>query len=282
MKSDGSEKSEKNTINPLEFDRLPALVEAPGYRKGTGEFTFTTVTPKKYEDYAKAFMERISAVGVFFFCPCGSIDQVEAMLNAAISQSKGISMPSPEPQVMECPPIAVGALAELLGGMTDRNVQLLEEKGTVVRVKGSRGQYDRDRTIAALWKAYKALETGETDAYNDERVRELRVKRQERETKLAERHMRLTNTDRLIQAGSAVEAEERNALLNMPKKLGPDMDMITGTEAEVKLNEWVKGHLKTYSSGETLLAIIRGMSGSGRPQPPRKQKAKQRKKRKGK
>src|SRR5574340_1062491 len=68
------------------YDKLPITVEAPGYRKPTGEFTFVIVTPKQYSDLAKAFMERISSTGVLFFRPClpEEIDGVLAAGNGAL------------------------------------------------------------------------------------------------------------------------------------------------------------------------------------------------------
>jgi phage terminase Nu1 subunit (DNA packaging protein) len=265
----------------IDWVKLPATLDSPGYKKATDEFLFTFATAKKWLDpYIQDMQARLGSMGVVFYVPCQNPEQVEALLRDPADdrlpplQGEGREG---DGAILACPPIPLKDLAEILN-REERTVQLLEEKGIIVRV--SRGLYDRDKTIAGLWKAYKEAETGQGDAFNEEKVKELRVKRQEREAKLAERLGKLANVEQLIQAETAIQGEERNALLNMPKTMGPQMDMVSGTEAEVKLNEWVRQHLKSYSSRDNLLRIIKTAAAPG-PQPEKQPRAKE-KRRKGK
>jgi hypothetical protein len=236
------------------YDRLPLLVESPGYRKTTGEFTFTVVTPRKYEDLAKAFMERISRVGVAFFRPClpEEIDGILESGNGSLPESA-----SPPSSVLPPPSSSadVETLAALLG-MTERNVQLQVDSNLLVRA--GRGQYDMLASYVALWKAYKELQSGAGDAYNHERVQMMRLNRQKRELDYLERAGKLVNAEKMQRAYENVESEERHAIINMPKTLGPQCDMLPGTDVELRLNDWARRHLAKFSSFDEVLAMARG------------------------
>jgi hypothetical protein len=173
-------------------DRLPAVVETPGFHKATGEFTFTIKTPKKYEDLAKAFMERISDLGVFFFRPCKAED-----IDAVLKQGNGVPGKAPKPSGESAQVADVETLALLLE-MTERNVQLQVGNGLLVRT--DRGQYDMLASYVSLWKAHQELRHGQNDTYNDERTRAMKLRRQERELDYYERAKKLVNADKVYRA----------------------------------------------------------------------------------
>jgi hypothetical protein len=258
----------------IEWVKLPVTFDAPGFKKASDEFTFTFATPKKYQDpYINAMMARIGNYGVLFFVPCTQ-EQAEVLLREKDAPG-AIALGSAPQEVLESSIVPVEVMAEVLG-VDPRTVQLDAEKGVLVRT--GRGQYDTLASCATLRKAWKEAENGQTDAYNDEKVKELRVKRQDREAKLAERLGCLVNAQRVRQTYEAIEAAERNAVLNMPKKLGPEMDMVSGTEAEVKLNDWARRHLKEFSSWEAILAVVRNAAPQPSGNPEKKNKGKRKKK----
>ena len=262
----------------IEWVKLPATFESPGtYNKASDEFRFIFATPKRYQDpHINALLARIGNYGVFFFVPC-TPEQAEVMLQ----QKDTGTLPrlpidrAAGPGELASSLVPVEVMAEVLG-VDPRTVQLDAEKGILVRT--AHGQYDALASCATLRKAWKEAQNGQTDAYNDEKVREIRIKRQEREAKLAERMGKLLNADRTRQVYEAVEAEERNALLNMPKKLSVELDMVSGTEAEVKLNDWIRRHLKTFSSWDGIMAMVRNIAQTKTPEKPQKQEKKKKKK----
>ena len=217
-------------------DRLPAVVDAPGFHKPTGEFTFTIKTPKKYEDMAKAFMDRVSSLGVFFFRPCEP-EQIDAVLE----QGNG---PSPQPLSPEgrgnTQTADVETLALLLE-MTERNVQLQVDNGLLVRA--DRGQYDMLGSYVGLWRAFKELQRGQNKSYNDERLEAMRLKRQERELDYYERAGKLGNIESIQRVIEKVKAVEKQQILFMPKQLAPQLEGDPAVN-EVLLETWAHSFLK--------------------------------------
>jgi len=259
----------------VEWDKLPAEIEAPGFKKSTGEFTFTIVTPKKYEGHAKAFMDRVNALGVFFFVPC-SLDQIDALLSdksdmAAIDrppllQGKGSRS---DDAISYLVPVEV--MAEVLG-VDPRTVQLDAEKGALVR--SGRGQYDVLASCGSLRKAWKDAESVQGNLLRDVKLQREQERLRKDQRKNAEEEGKLTNTERLLQAESAVQAQERNGLLNMPKLMGA----IFGAEVEIAAMDWVREHLKSFSSREKIMEIIKNAPPIGTEQKiPAKKKEKRKK-----
>lgn len=252
--------------NHTEWVKLPATLDSPGYKKPSDEFTFTFATPKKYLDpYIQDMQAKLGTSGVLFYVPCTG-DQVDALLKDA-PDVPGIG--NPEPEVIACPPITLRELAELLN-RDERTVQLLEEKGVVVRI--TRGLYDRDKTIAGIWKALKEAESGATDAYSEERTKAMRLKRQERELQYLERAGKLGNVEAIQTVIEKAKAAEKQQVLFMPKQLAPRLDGDPAVN-EAILDEWAYSFLK----GQTKINIIDAAKAAA-PDPDKMPEMKKRKK----
>jgi hypothetical protein len=220
----------------IEWDKLPAVIEAPGYNKATDEWKLTISTPSKYRDpYVIALHARMGQVGVFFFVPCGSLDEVEALLRQSDNGPQGITNGAPPQEVIDRHYVSVEVMAQVLG-VDPRTVQLDAEKGLLVRT--ARGQYDTLASCGTLRKALRAAESGQNDAYAEERTRSIRLKRQEREINLLERIGKLANAEVLQRGFENVLAMINQKLNMMPKSLSPRLESVAAMEAEQVLDEW--------------------------------------------
>jgi hypothetical protein len=246
-----------------EYDKLPGTVETSSFRKSSDDFTFTIATPRKWEEHAKAMMGRLSSFGVFLFARCEP-EEAEALLSAecGVRNAESNSELRTPNSKLAIRPIPVGMLAELLG-VDERTIQLWEDRGIVARV--SRGLYDRDGTLKGLHKAWKEAEAGRNDAFNDSRAKEQHYKALERQRKHEIEMGRLFNVDRMREVYENVQSAERHAILNMPKKLGPECEGLTGTEIEVKLNDWARRHLAAFSNYEQVMGMARGTVRNAEP-----------------
>jgi len=195
-----------------DYDKLPGTVESSNFRKTSDDFTFTIATPRKHEEYAKAFMGRLSSFGVFLFAPC-SAEEVESLLK---NETDAPKVGNPEPEVIACQPISLAALADLID-RDERTVQLYEEKGVFVRL--SRGWYDRDKAIAGLWKAFKDAERSTGDALRNERVMITRAKREAAQLDNLERAKKLGNCDECIKVRVLKNANIKQRILAFEKVL---------------------------------------------------------------
>lgn len=262
----------------IEWDKLPAVIEAPGYSKATDEWKLTISTPSKYRDpYVIALHARMGQVGVFFFVPCGSIEEAEALL-------QGDDRPSPLPSPQKGRGgksdrhfVSVELMAQVLG-VDPRTVQLDAEKGLLVRT--ARGQYDTLASCGTLRKALRAAESGQNDAYAEERTKSMRLKRQERELDYLERAKKLGNVEIIQRVMEKAKAAERQQVLFMPKQLAPRLEG-NAAEREAMLEEWAYAFLK----GQTELNLSADLAGAPKPDldrmPGLKSKGVSRKARKG-
>ena len=229
-----------------EYDKLPATVETTSFRKTTDEYTFTLATPRKYEEEAKRFMARISSMGVIFFVPCNA-DQVDNLLQGSESRVQGqVLTQNSELKTDNCI-VDVEVMATVLG-MTERNVQLHAEKGTLVR--NARGQYDTLATCGSLWKSLKELETGKNDDHNRERTEAMRLKRMNNEVAYLERIGKLVNAELVMAAIEKGMAEARQRWLFMPKHLSPKLENLSLQEIESMLDEYSRSSLAQLAAVE--------------------------------
>jgi len=225
--------------------KLPATLDSPGFKKASDEFLFTFASAKKHLDpYIQDMQAKLGTFGVVFYVPCQTTEQVEALLRDR-SEPTGIVDKSAPARTLDKFIVPLDLLAEALG-MTERNVQILAAKELLVSVPGVRGKYDTLATCAALYKAFRGAENGATDAYNDERTKAMRLKRQERELGYLERAGSLVNAEGVQRAIEKAKAVEKQVLLFMPKQVAP---LLEGDPAvnEAVLEEWAHQFLKSQT-----------------------------------
>lgn len=252
----------------IEWDKLPVIVETAGFRKTTDDFTFTIVTARRYEDHAKSFMSRLSSMGVLFFVPCITADQVDALLQEHTAPPSVTDGEAPA-EVADLCLVPVEVMARVLG-VDPRTVQLDVERGMLVR--NAHGMYDALASCGTLRKAWKDAENAVTEDHKKEKGLILREQRIKLEAANKERLGQLMNAEKTRQAIEHIEAEERQALLNMPKTLGPQCDMLPGREVEIKLMDWVRRHLKEQSAWDRIISLVRAALSSSVIQQGKKEK----------
>jgi hypothetical protein len=237
------------------WDKLPAEVESPGFKKNTSEFTFLIVTPAKYSEHAKSFMDRVASRGVFFYRPCpNGEEEIDAIL-ADGGPECGLAL-----QALAAGPAMGGHMADVAAlaaalDVTEKTVQNYVDDKFLVRT--IRGQYDLLASLAAMNKARKDAENAISDDHRNEKMLILRQQRIKLEALNKERLGQLMNAEKTRQAIEHIESGERQALLNMPKTLGPQCDMVPGREVEIKLMDWVRRHLKEESAWDRIVGIVR-------------------------
>ena len=259
--------------------KLPATLDSPGFKKASDEFLFTFASAKKHLDpYIQDMQAKLGTFGVVFYVPCQTTEQVEALLRDR-SEPTGIVDKSAPARTLDKFIVPLDLLAEALG-MTERNVQILAAKELLVSVPGVRGKYDTLATCAALYKAFRGAENGATDAYNDERTKAMRLKRQERELTLLERVKRLTDAEATVRAFTKLLALINSKLNMMPKTLSLSVEMVSAVEAETVLDDWKRRLQSELSSHDVAKLVTQEASvdvGERAAQPGKKNKGKKKK-----
>jgi hypothetical protein len=229
-----------------EWNKLPAIVETTSFRKTSDDYTFTIATPRKYEEYAKAFMARLSGMGVLFFIPCAP-DQVDALLRDHDAPA-GITDGAAPQEVLDSCVVPVETMAQVLG-VDVRTVQLDAEKGVLVRT--GRGLYDALASCGTLRKAWKETESGKNDAYNEERTAAMRLKRLEREREHEEAMKRLVEYEGLVKARERKNADMKQKLLFLEKTLPPRLHLLPANEQETIIKHEIRKLLTEFALIQT-------------------------------
>jgi len=270
-------KTKKNSIERFQPDKFPGLLENPaGYRKATDDYTVTFAVPIGAVERLQPLMQKAGKPFIVYLVQVATPEQAEALLDSD-------DHPSPPASPAEGKEGEASADVETLAallGMTERNVQLQVDNNLLVR--STRGRYDMLLSYAALWRAHQSLRSGQNDEYNEQRTASMRLKRQERELNYLERAGKLVNAEKMQSAYENVESEERHAIINMPKTLGPQCDGLPGTEVEIRLNDWSRRHLAKFSSFDQVLAMARGREKEAGPAAEKQVVSQRRKGRKGK
>jgi hypothetical protein len=254
-----------NNKNKIDWDKLPVTLETSAYRKTSDDFTFVLVTPRKYEAYAKSFMSRLSSMGVVFFVACSSDSERDSLLQEPKEELKGIGDGTEPKKQDEKRFVPLEIMAQVLG-MTPRNVQLHAEKGMLIRT--TRGQYDTLLSCGSLWKAYKALETGKNENYNQQRLENLEKKNRELDRLHAVEMKKLVPADDVQRAREIENGNIRQKFLYL-KALAPQLEGRTVNEIEKRLNEYALKCLGELDRSENA-DIREGMDEEEQQQLPKK------------
>lgn len=233
----------------MEYSAIPGTLETSGFRKTSDDFTFTIASPKREQAHVTEMLKNLSCYGVFFFFPC-SPSEAESILSKKKSAPVA-EIGSGEQQIVDIPPADLETLSEWLTPeglppMTERNVQLLEAKGIVIRV--ARGRYDLKRSVRRRIGELSDKGEGKDSDMHREKVEGLRLNRQIREANFLERMGKLVNAEEIRTAIEKAKSEERQSILNMPKNLAPRLEGLSGTEIEVELNKWSERHLSAMTA----------------------------------
>lgn len=225
-------------------DKFPGLLENPaGYRKSSDDYAVTISVPIAYVDRLKPLMQKAGRAFVVYLVQVATPEQAVALMDAEDSPAAALRPATTEPHEAGPAPVSLDLMAQVLG-VDPRTVQLDAEKGLLVRT--ARGQYDTLASCATLRKAMLAAATGASDAYNDERTKAMRLKRQERELNYLERAGKLVSAEAVGRAIEKVAAAEKQRLLFLPKQLAPQLEG-DAAERETLLEEWVHGFLKAMT-----------------------------------
>ncbi len=141
--------------------------------------------------------------------------------------------------------VPVEDLAEWLC-ITPRRVQQLEKKGIVM--KDGHGAYRLRDSVQGYIREMNAKADGKNSEYHKERTKKMKIDRMKHEAEYLVRMGKLVNADELQREIERVNAEERQAILNMPKNLAQRLEGLSTTEMEIELNEWAYKHLTSVSA----------------------------------
>lgn len=241
-----------------EFDKLPAVVETTGFRKTSDDYTFTLATPKRFEEYVKAMLGRLSHFGIFYFRPCAP-DEAERFLNNGGPDASHL----PDSSALRAPHSAfatVDALAAMLG-MTERNVQLLSEKGLLSRP--ARGQYDLLESCVLLWRGYKELESGRNRDRNQRQTERIEKQNRELDREHLTKMRLLVNATEVQRQIELQNAEIRQKFVYL-KALAPGLDGRPVNEIEKRLDEYAKKCLRELDRSGGDVEEVRSVEGGVR------------------
>lgn len=251
----------KNDIERFQPDKFPGLLENPaGYRKGTDDYAVTFAVPIGAVDRLKPLMQKAGRPFVVYLVQVATPEQAEALLSA---EDAPIAQEMP-PDLARAETASAAAIADLLG-MSERNVQLMVEKGLLVRL--ARDQYDMLASFVLLWRQYKELQGGQNKDYNQERVELMRLKRMERERMHAEAMGLLVHAQTYQIARERRNADMKQKLLALAEKTLPAR-LNLDPEQAVIVKSMVKKLLTEFAGPEA----IRGKVAEKKQAVPRKRK----------
>ena len=143
--------------------------------------------------------------------------------------------------------VPVKELAEWIG-VTATRVQQLEKKGIVVKV--SRGIYRLKESVQGYIREMSSKADGKHSEYHQERTKKMKIDRMEAERDFAERMGQLVPAESVRKEIERLKAEERQAILNMPKNMAPRLEGLSLVEMELALNDWAEKFLSSAANGE--------------------------------
>ncbi len=143
--------------------------------------------------------------------------------------------------------VNVKELAEWLV-LTPTRVQQLAKKGIVV--KDAHGVYRLKESVQAYIREMNVKADGKNSDWHKARTRKEKARADAAELDNLERMKNLVSADGIRREIEKAKAEERQAILNMPKNVAPRLEGLSLVEMEVELAKWASNHLASAASLE--------------------------------
>lgn len=230
-------------------DKFPGMLESPGtYRKNSNDFGVTFAVPAEKVEHIQPLMQKAGKFFVAYLVQVSDAVQADLLLAQDLDEAvDGRALP--EPKSLDGLPdtVPVGVLADLLD-MTDRNIQILEQKGIVF--KDNRGQYRLRESIKSVLKEERLRGDGKNSDFNRARTEAMQLKRQQAEVDYLERVGALVNAEEVRRAIEKAKANDRQKWIVLPKHLAPRLDGLTAQEIEPILEDYVRESLTQLSAFE--------------------------------